>query len=51
VTEPREHATADRRDWALPDPADKPPEEVRPIRDAIDERARSLLEELVPAVL
>ena len=36
-------------DWDLPDPAGKPVEEVRPIRDEIDGRVRALLEELVPA--
>ncbi len=33
-------------DWELPDPAGKSVEEVRPIRDEIDRRVRSLLEEL-----
>jgi arsenate reductase (thioredoxin) len=37
-------------DWELDDPADKPIDEVRPIRDEIDRRVRALLEELVPAV-
>jgi protein-tyrosine-phosphatase/DNA-binding transcriptional ArsR family regulator len=36
-------------DWELPDPAGKPLEEVRAIRDDIDGRVRGLLEELVPA--
>ena len=36
-------------DWDLPDPAGKPVEEVRPIRDEIDRRVRSLLQELVDA--
>jgi protein-tyrosine-phosphatase len=36
-------------DWDLPDPAGKPIEEVRPIRDEIDRRVRALLDELVPA--
>jgi arsenate reductase len=36
-------------DWDLPDPAGKPVEEVRPIRDEIDRRVRSLLGQLVPA--
>ena len=36
-------------DWDLPDPAGKSLEEVRPIRDEIERRVRSLLEELVPA--
>jgi arsenate reductase (thioredoxin) len=35
-------------DWELPDPAGKPVEEVRPIRDDIDARVRALLAELVP---
>ena len=35
-------------DWQLPDPAGRPVEEVRPIRDAIDQRVRALLHELVP---
>src|SRR5262249_32956785 len=34
-------------DWDLPDPAGRPIEEVRPIRDEIDRRVRLLLEELV----
>jgi arsenate reductase len=37
-------------DWQLPDPAGKPLEEVRPIRDEIDRRVQALLAELVPAV-
>ncbi|GLZ15769.1 low molecular weight phosphatase family protein [Actinomadura sp. NBRC 104425] len=36
-------------DWQLPDPAGRPIEEVRPIRDEIDRRVRALLAELVPA--
>jgi protein-tyrosine-phosphatase len=36
-------------DWELPDPAGKPIEEVRPIRNEIDRRVRGLLAELVPA--
>jgi arsenate reductase len=36
-------------DWQLPDPAGKPIEEVRLIRDEIDARVRELLAELVPA--
>jgi arsenate reductase len=35
-------------DWDLPDPAGRPLEEVRPIRDEIERRVRSLLAELVP---
>jgi protein-tyrosine-phosphatase len=34
-------------DWELPDPAGKPVEEVRPIRDEIDRRVQELLAELV----
>ena len=34
-------------DWELPDPAGLPLEEIRPIRDEIDQRVRALLEELV----
>jgi len=33
-------------DWELPDPAGRPVEEVRPIRDEIDRRVRGLLAEL-----
>jgi arsenate reductase len=33
-------------DWELPDPAGKTLEEVRAIRDVIDERVRALLAEL-----
>jgi arsenate reductase (thioredoxin) len=33
-------------DWDLTDPAGKPLEEIRPIRDEIDERVRGLLAEL-----
>lgn len=36
-------------DWELPDPAGKPLEEVRLIRDEIDRRVRALLEELASA--
>jgi arsenate reductase len=36
-------------DWDLPDPAGRPIEEIRPIRDEIDRRVRALLNELVPA--
>lgn len=35
-------------DWDLPDPAGRSVEEVRPIRDEIAHRVRSLLEELIP---
>jgi protein-tyrosine-phosphatase len=36
----------DARDWGLDDPAGRPPEEVREIRDDIAERVRALLDEL-----
>lgn len=36
-------------DWDLPDPAGKPVQDVRPIREEIDRRVRALLTELVPA--
>lgn len=35
-------------DWRLVDPAGKTPEQIRPIRDDIDGRVRTLLAELVP---
>jgi arsenate reductase (thioredoxin) len=35
-------------DWELPDPAGKSVEEVRAIRDQIDDRVKALLAELVP---
>lgn len=35
-------------DWDLDDPAGRPVEEVRPIRDEIERRVRALLSELVP---
>ncbi len=35
-------------DWELDDPAGKPLEDVRPIRDEIEARVRALLAELVP---
>ncbi|WP_114455000.1 arsenate reductase ArsC [Halopolyspora algeriensis] len=34
-------------DWDLDDPAGKPAEQIRPIRDEIDRRVRDLLAELV----
>lgn len=34
-------------DWDLPDPAGRSLDEVRPIRDEIDRRVRSLVDELV----
>ena len=37
------------RDWALPDPAGKGVDAVRPIRDEIRSRVEDLLAELVPA--
>ncbi len=36
-------------DWDLPDPAGKPVEVIRPIRDEIDRRVRDLLDTLVPS--
>jgi protein-tyrosine-phosphatase len=36
-------------DWQLEDPAGKPIEQIRPIRDEIDRRVRGLLAELLPA--
>jgi protein-tyrosine-phosphatase len=36
-------------DWELADPAGKSVEDVRPIRDEIEERVKTLLEELAPA--
>jgi arsenate reductase (thioredoxin) len=36
-------------DWDLPDPAGRPVEEVRSIRDEIERRVRHLVEELVRA--
>jgi arsenate reductase (thioredoxin) len=36
-------------DWELEDPANKPVDQVRRVRDEIDRRVRTLLEELVPA--
>ncbi|WP_433237036.1 arsenate reductase ArsC [Actinomadura nitritigenes] len=36
-------------DWRLDDPAGRPVEQVRPIRDEIDARVRALLAELLPA--
>jgi protein-tyrosine-phosphatase len=35
-------------DWELPDPAGRPLDEVRRIRDEIEVRVRSLLDELAP---
>ena len=37
-------------DWDIPDPAGKPLEEVRAIRDAIDVRVRELVEQRVEAI-
>jgi protein-tyrosine-phosphatase len=34
-------------DWVLPDPAGKPVNEVRPVRDEIERRVRQLLTELL----
>jgi protein-tyrosine-phosphatase len=36
-------------DWPLDDPAGRPPEEVRVIRDEIDRRVRAFLDDLVGA--
>ena len=36
-------------DWELTDPAGRPVEEVRPIRDDIKQRVQNLLAELLPA--
>lgn len=36
------------RDWKLDDPAGQPLEAVRPIRDAIADRVRDLVDELLP---
>lgn len=36
-------------DWELPDPAGQGLEAVRPVRDDIEQRVRTLLEELTPA--
>ena len=35
-------------DWQLPDPAGRTAEQIRPIRDDIDARVRTLLAELAP---
>jgi arsenate reductase (thioredoxin) len=37
-------------DWDIPDPADKPIEEVRAIRDAIEVRVRDLVEHRIDAI-
>jgi arsenate reductase (thioredoxin) len=36
-------------DWELPDPAGKDVQEIRPIRDEIDRRIRTLVNDLAPA--
>lgn len=36
-------------DWDLPDPAGKPLEEVRPIRDEIGSRVKALVTDLLPS--
>jgi protein-tyrosine-phosphatase len=36
-------------DWSLDDPAGQGPEAVRAIRDAIEQRVRALIDELLPA--
>ncbi len=38
-------------DWDLTDPAGRPVDEVRPIRDEIKQRVQSLLAELLPAAV
>ena len=38
-------------DWELTDPAGRPVEEVRPIRDDIKQRVENLLAELLPAAV
>jgi arsenate reductase len=38
-------------DWDLTDPAGRPVEEVRPIRDDIKQRVQNLLAELLPATV
>ncbi|MBN9632234.1 arsenate reductase ArsC [Leifsonia sp. TF02-11] len=38
-------------DWDLTDPAGRPVEEVRPIRDEIKQRVQNLLAELLPAAV
>ena len=38
-------------DWQLPDPAGKPVEAVRPIRDEIETRVRQLLTELAVTLI
>lgn len=35
-------------DWVLDDPAGRPLEQVRPIRDEIERRVRTLIDELLP---
>jgi len=42
-------ADVDVRDWDLPDPADRPIEEVREIRAAVRERVREALDEIAAA--
>ena len=37
-------------DWELPDPASRPIEEVRPIRDEIEKRVKGLVAELLGSV-
>jgi arsenate reductase len=38
-------------DWELTDPAGRPADEVRPIRDEIKQRVESLLAEILPATV
>lgn len=35
-----------REDWAIPDPKDMPPDRFRDVRDLIEQKVRTLLEEL-----
>jgi protein-tyrosine-phosphatase len=43
------NAAVDVRDWALDDPSGAPPERVREIRDAVEERVVALFDELEAA--
>ena len=43
-------ARDDRQDWNIPDPAGKPLDEVRAIRDAIDVGVRELIEQRIDAI-
>jgi protein-tyrosine-phosphatase len=35
------------RDWDLPDPAGKPPEFMRQVRDEIEDNVKNLIKELI----